>query len=438
MSEEDTTATRISTVWPVRACRRSPGPIGTMLGAFAIAELAASLLRPRQPPVAPTPLSPRTFFSGEQIARARAYRRPQLALGIAHGLSAATTLGWLTRRGCRSRSARPLGDAGAAVCLAAVLELVSLPFSAIGHHRARQVDLATQGWSDWATDELRSTAVTAALGAPIGAGLLALTRRCPDRWWAPGAAGAVGLAAAMTYAAPVALDPLFNRFTVLPAGPARSDVLELAARAGVDVGEVYVVDASRRTAAANAYVTGLRATKRVVLYDTLLERFSPAELRLVVAHELAHVRNRDIPRGLAFGAIVALPSTLAAQHLAQRLQGHGAPRRDRGEELALASIALAFGVVSALTGIAASRLSRAVERAADSFALRLTGEPEPFVAFERRIVRQNLADPAPPRWLTALLSSHPPTIERIGAAVTFARERGDRREAMLLGLDGAD
>ena len=90
------------------------------------------------------------------------------------------------------------------------------------------------------------------------------------------------------------LDPLFNDFTPLPEGETRSDVLELAAAAGVKVGEVFSVDASRRTTAANAYVAGLGPTKRVVLYDTLLDRYSRDEVRVVVAHELAHVRNRDV------------------------------------------------------------------------------------------------------------------------------------------------
>ena len=103
-----------------------------------------------------------------------------------------------------------------------------------------------------------------------------------------------------TYATPIVLDPLFNRFTPLPAGATRTAVLDLAREAGVDVGEVYEMDASRRTTAANAYVTGIGHTKRVVLYDTLLRDFSPDEVRLVVAHELGHVHHRDVPHGLLY------------------------------------------------------------------------------------------------------------------------------------------
>ena len=123
------------------------------------------------------------------------------------------------------------------------------------------------------------------------------------------------------------LDPVFNKFTPLPAGATRDDVLELAKKAGVDVGEVYEVDASRRTTAANAYVTGLGHTKRVVLYDTLLKDFTPAETRLVVAHELGHVRYRDVPHGLLWLALVAPFATLVVARVGEKLTTRRAPRR---------------------------------------------------------------------------------------------------------------
>jgi STE24 endopeptidase len=223
-----------------------------------------------------------------------------------------------------------------------------------------------------------------------------------------------GLLAAL---APVVLDPLFNDFTPLPEGQTRSDVLELARGAGVRVREVYSVDASRRTTAANAYVTGLGPTKRVVLYDTLLDRYPRDEIRLVVAHELGHVRHRDVPRAVAYAAIVAAPLALAVQRLSWALSP------ERGTPATLAPLALSAALASAPIGLIGNRLSRAVERRADTFALELAGAPQAFVSFERTIALQNVADLEPPRWVSRLLSSHPPTAERIGAAVAFA-ERG--------------
>jgi STE24 endopeptidase len=196
-------------------------------------------------------------------------------------------------------------------------------------------------------------------------------------------------------------------------------VLELARRAHVDVGQVYTVDASRRTTAANAYVTGLGKTKRVVLYDTLLENFSRDELRLVVAHELGHVRHRDVPNGLLYLAIVA-PFGLFA---VARLTGRLAPRDVLGPGPAvLPALALSITVMATTLTTISNQLSREVEARADSFALRLTGEPKPFISFERRIAVRNLADPDPPEWQVFLLATHPPTLDRIGMGVAYERK----------------
>ncbi|MGH2899827.1 MAG: M48 family metalloprotease, partial [Solirubrobacteraceae bacterium] len=219
-------------------------------------------------------------------------------------------------------------------------------------------------------------------------------------------------------AGPVVLDPLFNTFKALPAGQSREDVLELARRANVDVGEVYSVDASRRTTAANAYVTGLGRTKRVVLYDTLTENFDRDELRLVVAHELAHVHHRDVPNGLLYLAIVAPFGLFAVAQITRRL-APGAPG-----PATLPALALGLVVMTTTITTISNQLSRAIEARADSYAVTLTGEPRPFISFEQRIALRNLSDPDPPGWQTLLLATHPPTIDRIGIGVAY--ERGDR------------
>src|SRR5436305_3755734 len=232
--------------------------------------------------------------------------------------------------------------------------------------------------------------------------------RFPRRWWTVGAAGSVLVGGLFAALAPVLLDPVFNDYTPLAEGETRSDVFELARAAGVRVGEVYSVDASRRTTAANAYVTGLGPTKRVVLFDTLLDRYSRDEVRVVVAHELAHVRNRDVPRSVLYAALVAPATAIAVQRLSWTLSS------ERGTPGALPAMALAAALVAAPTGLIGNRLSRAVERRADAYSLQLSGAPEAFISFERAIALQNVADLAPPRWVSSLLATHPPTAERIG------------------------
>jgi STE24 endopeptidase len=238
-------------------------------------------------------------------------------------------------------------------------------------------------------------------------------RRFGRHWWLPGAGVVVAFGALTLYAGPVVLDPLFNRFT--PAEPQlRGQITELAARAGVRVDEVLVMDASRRTTASNAYVTGLGSTRRVVLYDNLLRDFSPPEVRFVVAHELGHVRHDDVFHGLLYLAIVAPFGVLAAARLAERL---GA----RPDVRAVPATALAFAVlVPGITAIS-NQLSRAVERRADAFALRATGDPATQIAFQRRITIRNVGDPDPPGWAQAVFGTHPTPLERIGAAEAARR-----------------
>jgi STE24 endopeptidase len=392
------------------------GRVGSRAGvalalATGVAQGAARALRPRDGIIPAAPVAVAEHFSADEVARARAFRRPQRLLGLAAGGAELALLGVLAARPPRALRAAHPAAAGAALSLATTV--VPLPVRALARRRAIAVGLVTQSWRGWAGDLAKASAIGAVFAA-AGATLAdRLRARLPRTWWLPGAGAAVGAAGAMAFAGPVVLDPLFNDFQPLPDGELRRDVLDLAERAGVRVGEVYVVDASRRTTAANAYVTGLGATKRVVLFDTLLESFTPAETRLVVAHELAHVRYRDVQRALAFTAAVAPFGALAAAALAPRGTGGAS----------LPGLALAASAAAAPVGVVSNALSRSVERRADAFSLRLTDDPEPFVSFERRIALRNLADPDPPRLLTALFGTHPSTVERIGIARAYAEGR---------------
>ena len=196
--------------------------------------------------------------------------------------------------------------------------------------RAIDVGLVTQSWPDWAVDVVKAAGIAAVVAGVGGLAAVALVRRFPRHWWAP-AAGLVVLYGVVTiWLYPVVIDPVFNDFDRLREGSLRTEVLELADRAGVDVGEVYRVDASRRTTAANAYVSGLGHSKRVVLYDNLISGFPRDEVLLVVAHELGHQKHNDLLRGLAWLALVAPAGTFLTQALAERLRGRGssAGRRD--------------------------------------------------------------------------------------------------------------
>jgi STE24 endopeptidase len=389
-----------------------------MLLALAAAEGGVRLLSPRERPIEPARIDLRTYFSDDEIERGSKFARPQVALALGRGAIELGALAAVVRRPPKALSGRfrrpALAGAATGAGLAAALSVPVLPLRAVARKRGMRVGLVTQSWPGWAADLLKGGAIEGVLAAAGGAAVIAVTRRYPRHWWLPAAAGSVLFGGALAALAPVVLDPLFNDFTPLPEGETRSDVLDLARAAGVKVGEVYSVDASRRTTAANAYVAGLGPTKRVVLFDTLLDRYSRDEVRVVVAHELAHVRNRDVPRGMVYAALVAPAAALAVQRLSWALSP------ERGTPAAIPALALAATAVAAPTGLIGNRLSRAIERRSDAYSLTLTGAPEAFISFERAIALQNVADLEPPRWLTSLLATHPPTAERIGAAVSYS------------------
>jgi STE24 endopeptidase len=412
-------AMRMRTVFSVRRTLSLPV---ALVAAVVVAEVAVLLFRPRDLGPSPLPVDARAYFSAAQLEKAEAFRSGQLWL---YGASLLIELGVLVvlvrKAPPRIRAfgeRRPvLAGAATAAGISIVLGLVALPVSAISRERAKDVGLVTQDWLGWAGDVAKSQAIGAVLWGAGGALLIFGMRKLGRRWWVAGSLVVVLFGVAITYASPIVLDPLFNRFTPLKEGRTRADVLELAKRAGIDVGQVYEMDASRRTTAANAYVTGLGHTKRVVLYDNLIKDFTPAETRLVVAHELGHVKHDDVPHGLLYLAIVAPFGMFAVARLGERL----APRDSLGLPAALPGLLLAIAIVAPTITIVSNQLSRAVERRADAYALQLTNEPDTQIAFQKRIAVKNVSDPDPPGWVTFLLGTHPPTIERIGQAEAAAK-----------------
>jgi STE24 endopeptidase len=389
---------------------------------LVVAEAAVLLLRPKER-FAVAPAEPRAYFSAADLEKARRFRSGQLRLFGARTALELAVVGLAAARAPRAGRRPVLTGAATAAGLSAATSLAGLPLRAVARRRAKDVGLITQSWGGWAVDLAKGEAIGGAFAAAGGAALTFGMRRFGRAWWAPAAATLSGVAVVFLYLGPVALDPLFNRFTPLPEGEARRDVLELAGKAGIDVGEVFEVDASRRTTAANAYVTGLGATKRVVLFDTLIKDFAPAETRLVIAHELGHVRHRDVPKGLLWLALVAPLALLTVARAAERLH--------RPETTPVPAVAIAFAFVAPPLTAISNQLSRAIERRADGFALDITGEPDAMVSMERRLTLKNVGDPAPPRWQQVLLGTHPPTMERIGQAIGFG---GAQRNIALHGM----
>jgi STE24 endopeptidase len=400
-----------------------------VVGALLVAEGAVWLLRPDEP-IEPASISASHYFSAAQLERARDYAGGQRLLGLGalavQGAVLVLAVARPPRRAIRfaERAGRGRDLAAGALVgagLVAAVELAPLPLNAIARQRSLDVGLATQSWESWAEDVVKSLGIGMVLAGAGAALFLAMMRRSPRRWWIGGAVAVVAIEVLFVWLAPVVLAPLVNKYTDLPPGRTRDAVVELAKKSDVDVGDVFVVDASRRTRGANAFVTGLGHTKRVVLYDTLIDRFTPEQVRLVVAHELGHVHNHDLRRGMLWVAIAAPAGMFLAMLLTERWASRAGTVP--GKPASVPALALALALVSLGGTIVSNQLSRRIEARADAFSLELTQEPRQFIDMEKRLTLVNLSDPDPPAGLRWAFGTHPSPIERIGAGVAFERER---------------
>ncbi len=396
-----------------------------------VAELAVWVLSPGEDLATPAMVAEGDYFGADELATARDYRSDQrwtmlAGLGLQTGVLLAVALGRpsVVRRGLERLGPRPiLGAAAAGAGVSLLVSLTTLPTNLIAHERALDAGLSSQSLGPWLADAGRSAAIGIVITAAAAALLLALVRRFPRRWWLPAGAAAAGLAALFVWVAPVVLAPIFNKFEPLAEGSrARADVLALGERAGVEIGEVYSVDASRRVTSLNAYVDGLGSTKRVVLYDNLLADAARPELNSVVAHELGHVAHSDLSRGILYIAIVAPLGLLFARELSGAITQRAG--FDPLRPAAIPAYLFAIGVASFLLNIPGNQLSRKVEASADQFALELTGDPQALIELQSRLARTNLSDPDPPAAFSAVFSTHPSTVERIGAALAYEPRSG--------------
>jgi STE24 endopeptidase len=368
----------------------------------------------------------------DAVARGRAFHsalRPGSYGALLLGLVVALIFG-LTPIGARLVEAvgRPFGGNWIAQAvlggflLVAIGEVVTLPLALWRERILRDYGLSTQTWASWTIDLLKSYAVGAVIGAVVLLGFFGITRLAPRWWWVFLAAGAAGLTVLMTFVFPVVIEPVFNKFTPMPDSPLRTNLMAMAAADGVPVRDVLVADASRRTTALNAYVSGLGPTRRIVVYDTLLRDAPPDEVEAVVAHELGHARDNDVLTGTAIGAIGA-----AAAMCALFLLGSWAGLLRRAGIDTFAD-PRAVGLLFALTAVAGlvgaplqNAVSRLIEARADAHALTVTESPSTVEVMEQRLATTNLADVDPPRWEYLMFATHPSVVERIAAARAFAR-----------------
>lgn len=416
-----------------------------VMGLFGVCALVATWLltpwRPLSQVPAPAGMQPDPYpsaardFSTQELARAASYAssiRPPLYASMVATLIVVGLLG-LTHLGGRvvTAVAAPLGGGWwwqivlGSLALSLIGTLVTLPFGARAQAVRRRFGLSHQSWQAWGIDQGKAWLVNAVLLLALMVVVMGLVRWLPRMWPLVAALAAAGLVVIVSFLFPVVIEPVFNKFTPMPASPLRDSLVQLAAGQGVKVNDVLIVDASRRTTAINAYVSGFGSTRRIVIYDNLLAVTTPAETRVIIAHELAHAKYNDVVRGTVVGALAAAAAVgvlgvVLTTPALTRWAGVVNPHDPR----ALALVLLTVTLLLTLSGPVQMVISRRLETRADIAALATTSDTLTFAVMQRNLALRNVADPHPPGWVYALSYSHPTCTQRIELARAWARALG--------------
>jgi STE24 endopeptidase len=304
------------------------------------------------------------------------------------------------------------------VVFGGILFLLNLPLSFYqGYTLPHRYDLSTQNISGWITDQVKGILLGGVLGIIVLEIIYAILRAYPTLWWLWAAVILLIFNVILANLAPTLLMPLFNKF--IPLGDEYAELANrlmlLAKRSRTYVRGVFKFDMSKRTKQANAGLTGLGNTRRIIIGDTLLNNFTSDEIETIMAHELGHQVNKDIPLGIVFGSITTLVSLFLASvglNWGVRVFGFDGP----ADIAAFPLFVIVLGLYGLVTMPLENGFSRWRERRADEYALSLTHNGTAYASALRRLANQNLADADPEAWVEWLLFSHPALGKRIAMA----------------------
>lgn len=312
---------------------------------------------------------------------------------------------------------------GFAAIFGGVLFVLELPLSYYsGYILPHRYKLSTQSIKDWIVDQLKGLVVGGLLGAVVLEMLYYFLNKTPDMWWLWLALFMLVFNVLLANLAPVVLFPIFYKFE--PISDEHSDLeerlLRLAEKSGTKVKGVYKFDMSRRTTAANAGLTGLGNTRRIILGDTMLDEFTPDEIETVLAHELGHHINNDIPLSIGVQSLI----TLGGFYLASLFMDWGVSQfgfQGVNDIAALPWLGIVLGGYGLVTMPLTNAFSRWRENLADRYALQVTQNGEAYASALQRLANQNLAEIDPEPWVEFLLYSHPALGKRIKLAKQFVK-----------------
>jgi STE24 endopeptidase len=307
--------------------------------------------------------------------------------------------------------------------LLAIGKALGIGLDYYGFSLERRFKLSTQKFRSWLWDEVKGFLVGLVMGTVVVEVLYLTIRQWPQHWWMLAWALFMGLFIVMAQLAPVVLFPIFYKFEPLDDEDLRRRLVVLSERAGTRVRGVYRWKLSEKSKKANAALTGLGATRRIILADTLLDNYSPDEIEAVLAHELGHHVHRHILKSIFVQAAITLFGFWAANWTL-----HYAVDRHMFEELsdfanmpllALVSVVLSFVLMPALNAF-----SRFNERQADRYAFESIASVDPFISSMNKLAEQNLAERTPSKWVEWFFHSHPAISRRLTAAKDWSRKHG--------------
>jgi STE24 endopeptidase len=307
-----------------------------------------------------------------------------------------------------------------------IAKILSLPFDSIGFRLEHQYHLSNQKLRSWIWDECKGWLVSLVLGTIMVEIVYAIIRIAPERWWIIAWAVFVGLFLLMAQLAPVLLMPIFYKFEPLNNDGLRERLTKLGERAGTRVRGVYEWKLSEKTNKANAALTGLGSTRRIILSDALLEHYNDDEIEAILAHELGHHVHRHILKSivtqvgvtlLGFWLINVVLRFVIAKDWFPALD----PRLYDFANLPL--IVLVATVLGFVLMPALNAISRKHEREADRYAWENTPAIEPFISSMQKLADQNLAEREPNKFIEWLFHSHPAVGKRVAAAQAWAERR---------------
>jgi len=314
--------------------------------------------------------------------------------------------------------------------LLAISKALGVGFEYYGFRLERRYKLSNQRFPSWAWDETKGFLVGLVLGSVVVELLYYTIREWPQHWWMLAWALFMGLFILLAQLAPVMLFPIFYKFEPLDNDDLRRRLVVLSERAGTRVRGVYRWKLSEKSKKANAALTGLGATRRIILADTLLDNYSADEIEAVLAHELGHHVHRHILKSIIVQAAIAFVGFWAANwslHFAidRHLFDFGGLHDFANLPLlALVSVVLSFLLMPALNAY-----SRYNERQADRYAFESISSIDPFISSMNKLAEQNLAERMPSKWVEWFFHSHPSIAKRLAAANEWEKAQGASLQA---------